>query len=151
MKKLYLSFHFDKNKRMDFDRVAWFTAGVLVGSSLDRTTTFILLLSWAIVSNKTLPEALGGISSQELIFRLLNTFMTFAILPINSIRTYRQKEILIEDGTLKTKSKEKEVKLIENTNLLPLPKIFLPQTPSVAIGAISGSISSSLMQQKVVD
>ena len=52
---------------MDFNRVAWFTSGLLVGSILDTTTTLILIVSWMLVVNEPLPEMFGGYLPQQMV------------------------------------------------------------------------------------
>ena len=82
---------------MDFDRVAWFVGGVLVGNMLDRVTTFILLLCWALVVNKQLPEGLGGHFPQQVFFSICNSALNLVVSPITKIRNYRKKQEAIEN------------------------------------------------------
>ncbi len=52
---------------MDFNRVAWFTSGLLVGSVLDTSTTLMLIIAWIVVVNEPLPEMFGGCRPQQII------------------------------------------------------------------------------------
>ncbi len=56
---------------MDFNRVAWFTSGLLVGSILDTTTTLILIVSWMLVINEPLSEMFGGYLPQQIVRSVL--------------------------------------------------------------------------------
>lgn len=56
-----------ENKPLDFNRLSWFVAGLIVGSILDTTTTLVLIISWIIITNEPLPEMLGGYYPQNIL------------------------------------------------------------------------------------
>ena len=53
--------------RMDFDRASWFMFGLIVGNFLNTVTTTILLIIWVVISNKPLPQYLGGFYPQDIL------------------------------------------------------------------------------------
>ena len=118
---------------LDFDRIAYVTSGVIIGSLLDRTTTLVLILTWILVANKPLPAAFGGILPQSLFFLLINYGLNFITLPITKIRNYRQinierdqiRELLIEKEEPKMLFEEvvKQAVPIPVSNLIPPPKL----------------------------
>ena len=64
---------------MDFDRASWFMAGLLIGNFLNTFTTVTLLLTWVVISNRPLPDCLGGYLPQDVlaaIFILLNVWIS---------------------------------------------------------------------------
>ena len=52
---------------MDFNKLSWFTSGLIVGSILDTKTTLALIISWIILTNEPIPEILGGYRPQQII------------------------------------------------------------------------------------
>ena len=66
----------NQSRPLDFNRLAWFLSGLIVGSILHTTTTLILVISWIIVTNEPLPKVLGGYYPQNIlrgIFDLINS------------------------------------------------------------------------------
>lgn len=71
---------------MDFDRLSWFTGGVLIGSLLDTKTTLALLACWTLVKNEPLPDFLGGTKPSEMINFIVGIFK-YRIRKISTINT----------------------------------------------------------------
>ena len=56
----------------NFNKLSWFTAGVLTGTTLHTSTALILIFAWLIVSNNPLPGFLGGYRPQEILSGIFN-------------------------------------------------------------------------------
>ena len=111
---------------MDFNRVAWFTSGLLVGSILNTTTTLALLLAWMVVENKALPMIMGGYHPQQIIaggFRYLGFLKEKSITEIEEIR--KPGIVEIQDPNPEIEEIQRQPK---NSNPLRLV-LTLPQVP----------------------
>jgi len=66
----------DESRPLDFNRLAWFVSGLIIGNTLHTLTTLVLLLSWIVVTNEPLPTMLGGYYPQNIlrnIFEYINS------------------------------------------------------------------------------
>ena len=66
----------DESRPLDFNRLAWFVSGLIIGNTLHTLTTLVLLVSWIVVTNEPLPSMLGGYYPQNImrnIFEYINS------------------------------------------------------------------------------
>ena len=55
------------SRHLDFNRLAWFVSGLIIGNTLHTLTTLVLVISWVIVTNEPLPTMLGGYYPQNIL------------------------------------------------------------------------------------
>lgn len=68
---------------MNFDRFAWFMAGLIIGNLLNTFTTVTLLSIWLVASNQALPACLGGHYPQDILANFFSTInLGLSLIPL---------------------------------------------------------------------
>nr|QBK90984.1 MAG: hypothetical protein LCPAC201_02850 [Pithovirus LCPAC201] len=98
---------------MDFDRVAWFMAGLIIGNLLNTFTTITLLFIWLVARNQVLPLCLGGYHPQDVLanfFQIVSVWLSL----ISPFRFSKKNFSTISSKKIPNSPKNKNTLMIEN-------------------------------------
>ncbi len=128
---------------MDFDRGAWFLAGLIVGNLLSTPTTLILFSVWLVISNHRLPVYLGGIRPQDLLTMLV-TWLGLLFRRFFPIRQQTKDEPVSDAELVVAPITAVATPVIPSTMIIgPQAAIVYP----VGVGMGNGSLQPQLLNQ----